>query len=74
MEYKYATWIRRVRPHQLDQYVCTACGASYAGPHATCPHCRSIMRKSFKDPLWVNETDRSTSSILGNRSFATDSR
>ena len=58
MEFKYATWIRRVRPHRLDEYVCSTCGAIVNGPQATCPICRSIMRKSFKDPLWVEETER----------------
>ena len=50
-------WIRRPHPGWIDEYICSVCGASFAGLHNTCPKCGSFMRKFARDPEWVYEVD-----------------
>ena len=54
---KTARWIRRTHLFRPDEYVCSACGASFPAPFPECPHCGRTMRGTKTDPAWVDEAE-----------------
>ncbi len=54
---KAARWIRRTHLFRPDEYVCSACGASFDRPYAVCPRCGEAMKRTACDPSWVDEAE-----------------
>ena len=54
---KSAHWIQRTHLFRADEYICSACGASYKKPYRECPSCGASMKKAKYDPSWVDETE-----------------
>ena len=54
---KAAPWIRRTHLFRVDEFICSACGASAQKPSACCPACGAPMKKTKYDPSWVDEAE-----------------
>ncbi len=54
---KKRVWIYRPHPGELDEYICSICGAVLTGPQATCPCCRTYMLKPKGVPMWIDASD-----------------
>ncbi len=54
---KSAQWIQRTHLLRADEYICSACGASYKRPYRECPSCGASMKKAKYDPSWVDEAE-----------------
>ena len=54
---KPAYWIQRTHLFRADEYVCSACSASFAKPQRNCPSCGAPMKKTKYDPSWVDEAE-----------------
>ncbi len=54
---KRVHWIQKTHLFRADEFVCSACGASYDKPYKACPHCQAVMGKSKYDASWVDEAE-----------------
>lgn len=54
---KKAHWIKQTHLLRSDEFICSACGASFSKPYMECPHCGAEMKKTKYDPSWVDEAE-----------------
>ncbi len=54
---KSAQWIQRTHLLHANEYICSACKASYKKPYRECPSCGASMKKAKCDPSWVGEAE-----------------
>ena len=54
---KHPHWIKKAHLWGEDEYVCSACGASYDRPRASCPRCGADMQGEQYDPTFVDEAE-----------------
>lgn len=50
-------WVQKTHLLRADEYICSACGASYRKPYRFCPNCKTVMNRSKYDPSWVDEAE-----------------
>ena len=54
---KTAKWIEKTHLFRPDEYVCSACGASFRKPAPACPHCGVKMNGGKYDPHHIDELE-----------------
>ena len=52
-----AQWTQHTHLLRVDEYICSACKASFNKPYDVCPSCGALMKKSHYDPSWVDEAE-----------------
>ena len=52
-----ARWTQRTHVLRVDEYICSACKASFDRPYEVCPSCGATMKKPRYDPSWVDEAE-----------------
>lgn len=52
-----AHWIQKSHLFKDDEYICSACGASFKKPFSQCPACQASMKKAKYDASWVDEAE-----------------
>ncbi len=48
-------WIRRTHLLRADEYICSACGATFPKPGKNCLRCGAQMGSTKYVPSWVDE-------------------
>lgn len=52
-----AGWTQRTHLLSVDEYICSACKASFDRPYEVCPSCGAPMKKPRYDSSWVDEAE-----------------
>ena len=54
---KYGHWVKKEHLFGDVTYECSVCGSRCSHSEPVCPHCRAEMRKTKRDPVWVDEME-----------------
>ena len=52
---KKASWTQKTHLFKADEYICSACGASFGKPAKNCPRCGAKMKNGRYEASWVDE-------------------
>ena len=52
-----ARWTQHTHLLRVDEYICSACQASFDQPYDVCPSCGTPMKELRYDPSWVDEAE-----------------
>ena len=54
---KKANWIKQTHLLHSDEFICSACEASFSKPFPVCLSCGAAMKNVKYNPSWVDEAE-----------------